>query len=102
MDKLVKLLVRFSLALWLWDETLELEVDSLNPSACRIVWKVFHFSFTWAVHDLFFFSINLTVHKCSFKNWRSLQANPGPMVSEATALPTVPQPVPKIVNVLKM
>ena len=55
----------------------------------------------WAIPGLFFlyfrlFNTQLTVYKCSilinFCQW--LDSNRGPLVSEATALPTEPQPLP--------
>ena len=59
--------------------------------------------FKWAIPGLFFFifvffNTQLTVYKCSilinFCQW--LDSNRGPLVLEATALPTEPQPLPKI------
>ena len=62
----------------------------------------------WAIPGLFFFyfrlfnTIQLTVNnKCSIKNCRCLYSNRGPLLSEATALPTEPQPLPKSRNVLQ-
>ena len=43
----------------------------------------------------FFNTIQLTENKCSIKICRRLDSNRGPMISEATALPTEPQPLPK-------
>ena len=49
---------------------------------------------------LFFFyfrlfdTLQLTVTKCSLKICQCLDSNRGPLVSEATALPTEPQPLP--------
>ena len=40
------------------------------------------------------FSIQLTVNKCSINFYRWLISNRGPLVSETTALPTEPQPLP--------
>ena len=41
-----------------------------------------------------FFSVQLTVHNVQYKFCRWLDSNLGPLVSEATALPTEPQPLP--------
>ena len=55
--------------------------------------------FKWAIPGLFslifVFSIQLTLNKCSnfFCQW--LDLNRGPLVMEATALPTEPQPLPR-------
>ena len=65
--------------------------------------KSFFFFFLkkWAIPGLFFlyfrlFNTQLRVYKCSilinFCRW--LDSNRGPLVSEATALPTEPQPLP--------
>ena len=57
--------------------------------------------FKWAIHGLFLFyfrlfnTIQLTINKCSMKICRCLDSNRGPLVLEATALPTEPQPLPK-------
>ena len=53
----------------------------------------------WAIPGLFFlyfrlFNTQLTVNKCSINFSRLLDSNHGPMVLEATALPTEPQPLP--------
>ena len=53
----------------------------------------------WAIPGLFFFififSIQLIVNAwIKFRRW--LDSNHGPLVSEATALPTEPQPLPNI------
>ena len=45
----------------------------------------------------FVFSIQLTVHIVQYKFCRQLDSNHGPLVLEATALPTEPQPLPKVV-----
>ena len=45
----------------------------------------------------FVFSIQLTVHIVQYKFCRRLDSNHGPLVLEATALPTEPQPLPKVV-----
>ena len=59
-----------------------------------------HF-FKWATPGLFFFyfrlfnTIQMTFNnKCSIKICRCLDSNHGPLTSEATALPTEPQPLP--------
>ena len=57
----------------------------------------------WAIPGLFFFyfhlfnTIQLTINKkCSIKICRCLESNRGLLVSEATALPTEPQPLPYV------
>ena len=62
----------------------------------------------WAIPGLFFFYfflfniIQLTVkNKCCIKICRCLDSNRGPLVSEATALPTESQPLPKSRKVLQ-
>ena len=60
-----------------------------------------YFFLKMAIPGLFFFyfrlfkTIQLTVNKCSVKMCRCLDTNRGPLVSEATALPTEPQPLPQ-------
>ena len=43
---------------------------------------------------IFVFSVQLIINKCSIKFCRWLEANRGPLVLKATALPTEPQPLP--------
>ena len=45
---------------------------------------------------IFVFSTQLTENKCSIKVCRWLDLNRGSLVSEATALPAKPQPLPKL------
>ena len=40
------------------------------------------------------FNTQLTLNKCSINFWRRLDSNRGPLVLEATTLPTEPQPLP--------
>ena len=47
--------------------------------------------FNWAISGLFIFSIQLTVN-VNINLCRCLDSNLGPQESEATALPTEPQP----------
>ena len=59
----------------------------------------------WAIPGLFCFyfclfnTIQLTLNKCSIKNFQCLDSDRGPLVSEATVLPTEPQPLPNIFTV---
>ena len=76
--------------------------DGDNDSAnCQKLFYFFLF-FKPAISGLFFFyfrlfnTIQLTVdNKCSIKFCRCLESNRGPLIPEATALPTEPQPLPK-------
>ena len=45
--------------------------------------------------DLFVFSLQLTVKKVLYKSLSMMDLNRGPLVSEATTLPTERQPLPK-------
>ena len=49
----------------------------------------------WAISGLFF----RLFQKFIIKSCRRLGSNPGPLVSEATALPTEPQPLPNCLRV---
>ena len=49
---------------------------------------------------IFVFSIQLIINKCSIKFCRWLESNRGPLVSKASALPTEPQPLPKVLQSL--
>ena len=51
---------------------------------------------------IFVFSVQLIINKCSIKFCRWLEANRGPLVLKATALPTEPQPLPKVVLYYKV
>ena len=50
---------------------------------------------------IFVFSVQLIINKCSIKFCRWLEANRGPLVLKATALPTEPQPLPNKINKFK-
>ena len=53
-----------------------------------VVWLFFK----WAILGLFFFILTVHVILLKFRPW--LDSNYGPLVSEATALPAKPQPLP--------
>ena len=57
---------------------------------------LFPASFSFLFSSFQYNTIHLTVNNnCSTKICRCLDSNRGPLVSEATALPTEPQPLPK-------
>ena len=56
---------------------------------------IFNGTFATCFSFIFTFSTNsLTVNMFN-KSWRWLESNPGPLVLDVTALPTVPQPLPR-------
>ena len=61
--------------------------------------KKYHYLKKCAIPGLFFFifvfSTQWTVNKCLVKVCQCLDLNCGSLVSEATALPTEPQPLPQ-------
>ena len=52
--------------------------------------------FPASFYFIFVFSIQLIINKCSIKFCWWLESNRGSLVSKATALPTEPQPLPKL------
>ena len=54
--------------------------------------------YKWAIHDIFFFYLRLFYKQLTVnmfnKSCRWLDSNQSPLVSEATALPSMPQPHP--------
>ena len=54
-------------------------------------------SFLPSFFFIFVFSTQLTVNKCSIKVCRCLDSNRASLLSEATALPTEPQPLPILI-----
>ena len=71
-----------------------------TPIQCHTSLPLKCFFLKWAIPSLFFFifvfSVQLTVNNVQYKFGRWLDSNHGPLVLEATALPTEPQPLPNL------